>query len=81
MRLIVAYFAEWLRNGQTPRGAYCAMMSGRMITLDKQPGVRLVGVGETWQWLMEKCLLQVTWKEAKAACRTEQLAIGVEVGI
>ena len=30
---------------------------------------------------MAKCLLQVTGQEAKAACRTEHLAGGVETGI
>ena len=39
LRLIVADFKEWLSN---------TMMSGRLIALDKQPGVRPVGVRETW---------------------------------
>ena len=30
---------------------------------------------------MEKCVLRVTGQEANAACGTEQLARGVEVGI
>ena len=60
MRLIVADFAEWLINGQPPWAAYCAMMSGWMIALDKQPGVRLVGVGESWRRLMVKYLLWLT---------------------
>ena len=54
------------------------MMSGRMIALDKQPGVRPVKVGETWRCLMAKCVLRVTGQEAKAACETEQLALGAE---
>ena len=57
------------------------MMSGRMIALDQQPGVRTVGVGETWRWLMEKCLLRVMVQETKDVCRTEQLAGDVEAGI
>ena len=52
-------------------------MSSRMITLEKQPGVRPVGVGETWQRLMAKCLFWVTGQESKAACGTEQLVGGV----
>ena len=43
------------------------MMSGRMIALDKQPGVRPVKVGETWRCLMAKCVLRVTGQETKAA--------------
>ena len=42
-------------------------MSGRLIALNKQPGIRLVGVGETWRSLMAKFLLWVAGPEAKAA--------------
>ena len=56
-------------------------MSGRMIAPDKQPGIRPVGVGETWRRLMAKCLLNVAGPEAKAACGTTQLAAGLEAGI
>ena len=79
--MIVAEVGEWLRNGQPPWAAYCAMMSGRLIALDKSPGIKPVGIGETWRRLLAKCLLWVSGQEAKAACGTEQLAGGVEAGI
>ena len=44
----VETFVDWLANEAPPWAAYCAFMSGRLIALDKQPGVRLVGIGETW---------------------------------
>ena len=56
-------------------------MSGRLIALDKQPGIRPVGVGETWRRLMAKCLLKLAGPEAKSACGTTQLADGLEAGI
>ena len=56
-------------------------MSGRLISLDKQSEFRPVGVGETWQRLMLKCVLGITGQDSKAACGTEQLAGGVEAGI
>ena len=56
-------------------------MSVRLIALDKQPGIRPVGVGETWRPMMAKCLLKVAGKEAKTACGTTQLAGGLEAGI
>ena len=74
LRLIVRDFVEWLGNGRPPWAAYRALMSGRLITLEKQPGIRPVGVGETWRRLMAKCLLRVAGPEAKAACGTTQLA-------
>ena len=67
--------------GRPPWAAYQAMMSVRLIALEKQPGVRLLGVGETWRQLMAKCLLWVTEKETKAAYGTKQLAGGVEAKI
>ena len=57
-------------NGWPLWTAYRALMRGRLIALDKQPGIRPVGVGETWRRLMAKCLLQVTEPEAKAVCGT-----------
>ena len=56
-------------------------MSGRLITLNKQPGIRPVRVGETWWRMMAKCLLRVAGLEAKSAYRTTPLAGGVEAGI
>ena len=56
-------------------------MSGRLIALDKQPGIRPVGVGETWRRLMAKCLLKVDGPEAKSAYGITQLVGGLEAGI
>ena len=38
LRLIVGDFVEWLGNGRPPWDAYRALMSGRLIALDKIPG-------------------------------------------
>ena len=81
LRLIVVEFREWLCDVRPPWAAYRAMISRLLIALDKCPGIRPVGIGETWRRLQAKCLLQVTGQESKAACGTEQLAGGVEAGI
>ena len=81
LRLIVGDFIDWMSNGQPPWAAYRDLMSGRLIALDKQPGIRPVGVGETWRRLMAKCLLKVAVHEVKVACGTTQLAGGLEAGI
>ena len=81
MRLIVAEMGEWLINGRPPRAAYRALMSGRLIALDKSPGIRPAGIGDTWRRLLAKCLLRVSGQEAKTACGTDQLEGGVEAGI
>ena len=48
-------------------------MSGRLIALDKQPGVLTVGVGETWRRLFAKYVLRVTVPEATILCQGDQL--------
>ena len=70
-----------MSNGGPPWAAYRALMSVRLITLDKQPGIRPVRVGEMWRRLMAKCLLKVAGPEAKSACGTTQLVGGLEAGI
>ena len=51
-------------------------MYGRLISLDKQPVVRPVGVGETWQHLFDKIVLKVTGPEETMACKDDQLCSG-----
>ena len=45
LRLIFGDLVEWLVNGRPPWAAYRALMSGRLIALYKQPGIRPVRVG------------------------------------
>ena len=59
MRLAVADLTEWLANQRPPWASYHALITGRLITLDKQLGSRPVKVGETWLRLMAKCVLRV----------------------
>ena len=47
LRTSVETFVDWLANGGLLWAAYHAFMSVRLIELDKKPGVRPVGVGET----------------------------------
>ena len=81
LRVIFEEFGEWLCNGQPPWASYCAMMSGRLIALDKCPGIIPVGIGETWCRLLANCLLWLTGQEEKAAYGTDQLEGGMEEGI
>ena len=81
LQMIVGDFVEWLGNGRPPCAASRALMSGQVIALDTQSGIRPVRVGGTWQIMMVKCLLRVAGPEAKAACGTTQLAGGLESGI
>ena len=71
----------WLANPLPPLAAYRAMRQGRLISLDKQPGVWPVGIGECWMRAVSKLVLADCAKEGKAACGSNQLCAGLEAGI
>ena len=74
-------FIHWLANGSPHWLAYCSFMSIRLIALDKQLGVRMVGVRETWRRLFTNIVLKVTRLEATMACQDDQLCDGLKAGI
>ena len=57
------------------------MHQGRLVALDKRPGVHPVGIGECWLHAVSKCILIECGKEGKAACGSTQLCAGLEAGI
>ena len=74
-------FFYWLANGSPLWAAYRAFMSGWMVALDKQPGVRPVGVGETWRRIFANIVLKVMGTEATMVCQDDQLCAGLKAGI
>ena len=70
-----------LCNKRPPFVAYRALMSCRLIALDKQPGVRPLGIGEIWRRAIKKCTLRACGVDAKAACGSTNHFAGLEVGI
>ena len=56
-------------------------MSGRLISFDKLPGVRPVGVWENWHRLFAKCIMKVMGYEATHACKDDQFYAGLNVVI
>ena len=57
------------------------MHQGRLVTLDKQPGVRLLGIGESWIRAVAKLVLAKLGRDGKAACGSTQLCAGLKAGI
>ena len=49
-----------------------------LIALDKNPGVRPVGVRETWQRIFDKIVLKVTGSEATMTCQDDQLSTRIK---
>ena len=58
-----------------------ALMPGRLLGLNKFPGVQPVGVGEVWCRACTKTVLLVAGEEAKELCGINQLCANMEVGI
>ena len=53
-----------------------ALLACRLIALDKSPGVRPVGIGETFWRLISKAVLQVAREDIQAAVGCLQLCAG-----
>ena len=77
----VEHFFYWLANRIPTWAAYCKFMSGHLITLDKQTGVRQVGVGETWRRIFSEIMLNVTGPQASMECQDDQLCAILKVVI
>jgi hypothetical protein len=52
-----------------------------IVALDKQPGVRPVGIGEIIRRLLAKCVIKVVGSQATAACGNLNLCAGLPAGI
>ena len=57
------------------------MFSCRLFALDRQPGVRPIGIGETLRRLLGKAVADLTGDDLVYAFGSEQLAGGVSCGI
>ena len=74
-------FVDIIANCSPPLEAYCALISVQLITLDKQPGIRLVGVGEIWRHISTKFFLRVPGPEATIMCHYEHMSDGLKAGL
>jgi hypothetical protein len=53
------------------------MWLGRLLALDKMPGVRPIGIGETWRRAIAKAVLLIAGREVTMACKTDNLCGGL----
>ena len=56
-------------------------MACHLVSLDKKPGVRPVGIGETLRRALDKLIMRSAGDQAKTACGNLQLCAGLEAGI
>ena len=81
LRIVLARMTEWLANESPSWAAYRALMACRLVALDKQPGVRPVGIGEVYRRLMAKIVIDKVGEQATAECGNLNLCAGLPAGI
>ena len=58
-----------------------ALLANRLIPLDKNPGVRPIGIGETMRRIIGKAVMSVIKKDVMMAAGATQVCAGQEAGI
>ena len=81
LRVVVARLADWMDNSSPPWAAYHSLMACFLVALDKRPGFRPVGIGETLRWDLAKLVLRAAEDRVKTVCGYLQLCAGLEAGI
>ena len=81
LRDAIAALSRRLANTIVPWNQVCAMVSNRLIALDKCPGVHPVGVGETLRRVVGKAVCMATRIDIEDLCGIDQLCGGLRSGI
>ena len=81
LRDSVAHLTRVTSNGSMPWRVLQALMSSRLIALDKCPGVRPIGIGECLRRVMAKAVMVVAGGDVRETCGSDQLCSGLEAGI
>ena len=77
----VAGLCHCLCNSIVPWDSIRALVASRLIALDKCPGVRPIGIGETLRRVIGKSVCMATRLDADLVCSSDQLSVGFQVGI
>ena len=79
--VVVTSLVDWVAKSSPPWAAYRALMSCRLMEIDKRPGVRPVGIGEMLRQALAKLVMRAAGDQVKTACGNLQLCVGLEAGI
>ena len=72
---------RYLANGIVEWAQIRALMSSRLIALDKCPGVRPIAVGEVLRRIIGKVMALATGTDVEDLCGVDQLCSGLRAGI
>jgi len=73
--------ASHIANEDVPWERLQALRACRLIGLDKQPGVRPIGIGEVLMRIMGKAMAKAVGVDAEIVCGADQLCAGLKGGV
>ena len=81
LRVVVASLSDWIADSSPPWAVYRALMACHTVALNKRPGLRPVGIGETLCRALDKTVMREAGDQVNTECGNLQLCAGLEAGI